>query len=135
MKTHKIIDIHDIKSLKEYFQKNKVLAYGNGSVYNKIKFYLEQYNLHFEDVIYTSNSSILSISGQTYEDSLRDYSIFICSSFYEEIIEFLKSKKIKSITVPTIIIDEKSNKLFHRTLMNKKHKLFINNSTFAHSKS
>lgn len=128
MSKYKELLLYDVKSVKRYFKNNKVLAYGNGSFYLKIKLHLEQFNIHFEDVLYTNNSKIESISGKNYEDTIKNYSILICSSFYNEIINILENKGIKSISIPSF----KNNNIIHykeyiSITMAEKHKKLIKN--------
>lgn len=101
--------LYNIDLLKEFFRNNRVIAYGNGNYYIKVKEFLEEFNLVFYDVLYTKDSKIFSISGREYETIIKDASILICSSFYEEIINLLEKQKIqlRSIKISTFVDESK----------------------------
>ena len=84
--------LYDIKELTNIFTNNKkVIAYGNGSFYEKIKNILEQFNFKFCDILYTKNDNIVSISGKDYNDLVKEASIIVCSTFSDEIINIINT--------------------------------------------
>ncbi len=127
------LSLYDIKSLKKLFRNNSVVAYGNGSFFNKIKEHLKLFNLEFVDILYTQNDKIVSTSGKSYEDIAKKSVILICSSFSSEILKTLKNQKTqpKNIKIATFLVisDEELN-LYKQELariMQKRHKIFIQN--------
>jgi hypothetical protein len=106
------LSLYDIKKLKKFFYQNKVIAYGNGSFYVRIKEFLTKFNLEFVDVFYTKDSQIVTISGGNYKDEIKDSSILICSSFYTEIIKLINQEIIQPKSIKIATFSDDSGKFF-----------------------
>jgi hypothetical protein len=103
--------------LKAYLKTNKkILAYGNGSVYENVKYLLKQENVFFYDVLHTNDSNIKSLSDKNYKDTINEYSILICSSFYDEIIETIQLEELNLKSIKIAFFD---NNLLHLRLRNE----------------
>lgn len=132
MKNNKL-NLYDIKTVKKLFTENNIIAYGNGSFFEKIKSYLDLFHLNFSDVLYTKDEQIISISGKSYESFEKDSIILICSSFYNEIINFLNDKNIKVQNIIIAIFDNTEDKkinIFKKELsdaMKIRHKQLLQN--------
>ena len=119
--------LYDIKELTNIFTNNKkVIAYGNGSFYEKIKNILEQFNFKFCDILYTKNDNIVSISGKDYNDLVKEASILVCSTFSDEIINIIKKQEIqpRDIKIATFEGNQKYIEDYKKKLpeiMKKKH--------------
>ncbi|MBL3519176.1 CDP-glycerol glycerophosphotransferase family protein [Arcobacter lanthieri] len=99
------ICVYDIESIKTLFKQNKkVFAYGNGSFYNKVKDLLYEFNLYFDDVLYTENKNIKIQSGRDI-DLTDDIFIFICSTYYDEIYKTLLEHNIKRKNIIQIVLE------------------------------
>ncbi len=111
--------LYDIESLIAFFEANKrVVAYGNSSFYEKVKKILGQFDLKFEDVLYTNNNKIVSVSGKNYEDIAKDSSILVCSTFSDEIINLIKIQEIhpKNIKIISLQSDKLNLKPYKKEL-------------------
>ena len=85
------LDIYNKNKLKDCIKDNKILAYGNGSLFDSVNMILKKQGFFFEDILVTKNNQITSISGKNYDNKLNEYIILICSSYYQEIFDFLIS--------------------------------------------
>lgn len=127
------LSLYDIKSLKKLFKNNSVVAYGNGSFFNKIKEHLKLFNLEFVDILYTQNDKVVSTSGKSYEDIAKNSAILICSSFSSEILKTIKNQKNqpKNIKIATFLVisDEELNSYKQELAkaMQKRHEIFVQN--------
>lgn len=125
------LSLYDIKSLKKLFINGSVVAYGNGSFFNKTNEHLKLFNLEFSDILYTKIDKIVSISGKSYEDIAKNSTILICSSFSDEILKNLKNLKIKpkNIKIATFIANSDEELNFYKQelakVMQRRHKLFL----------
>lgn len=98
------IDIYDIENIKNLFKQNKkVFAYGNGSFYKKVKDFISEFNLYFDDVLYTENKNITTQSGRNI-DLTDDIFIIICSTYYDEIYKTLLKHNIKRTNIIKIVL-------------------------------
>ncbi|MDX4060330.1 CDP-glycerol glycerophosphotransferase family protein [Aliarcobacter skirrowii] len=120
------ISLYDIEKLKLLFKGNKVVAYGNGSFYIKVKEFIEELGFEFDDVLYSENFKIISSSGREYEEIVMDSLILICSSFYEDIIELIKKQRIqpKSIKISSFFFKATYFNKYH-ILKEEKHKKLL----------
>ncbi|WP_208994231.1 hypothetical protein [Aliarcobacter cryaerophilus] len=100
--------LYDKNEIKNFIKKNnKVVAYGNGSFYERARKILSEYNFKFHDVFYTQNSKIVSISNNNYEDIIKGSTILICSTYYDEIIELIKIQEIQPINIKIATFENK----------------------------
>ncbi len=126
-----LLFLYDINKVKELFENNRVIAYGNGSFFNKIKNYLDIFNLNFFDIFYTRNNKIISVSGKSYEEISENSVILICSSFDNEIIKILEKQYIKPRNIKVATFSDYKNKKLNiykqelAQVMQIRHKKFI----------
>lgn len=113
--------LYDIKKIRIFFKNNKnVTAYGNGSFYEKTKKILAQFNFEFNDVLYTKNNNIVSMSGRKYEDIVKDSSILVCSTFSKEITNLIKMQKTYPKDIKILSLqDDKINIELYKKELNK----------------
>ncbi|MDX9813689.1 MAG: hypothetical protein WC144_03265 [Sulfurimonas sp.] len=97
--------LFDEYDIKKFIKENKkVIAYGNGSFYEKVKVILEKYAFNFFDILYTENSKIVSVSKKTYEELIKDCTVLICSTYHEDILKTLKAQKIQPRDIKLAIL-------------------------------
>lgn len=97
--------LFDENQVKKFIKENKkVIAYGNSSFYEKVKKILKEYNFEFTDILYTENSKIVSTSTKRYEELIKDSTILICSTYYEDILKLIESQEVQPINIKVAIL-------------------------------
>ncbi|MDX4067242.1 hypothetical protein Q6A87_05210 [Aliarcobacter skirrowii] len=97
--------LFDEYDIKKFIKENKkVIAYGNGSFYEKVKIILKKYNFNFFDILYTENYKIVSASKKKYEEIIKDSTILICSTYHEDIFKIIETHKIQPKDIKLAIL-------------------------------
>lgn len=120
MEKEYILSLNNISNLKTIFKNKNIVAYGNGSFYNRIKKHLDLFNLKFFDTLYTKNDQIVSMSGKSYEEIVQNSIVLICSSFHKDIIKILinQEQKPKDIKIASFLINSNEElKIYNQELL------------------
>ncbi|MCT7528301.1 hypothetical protein N5T79_04030 [Aliarcobacter cryaerophilus] len=100
--------LFDESNILEFIGKNKkIIAYGNGSFYQKVKTILKKYNFNFYDVLYTQDSKIIATSNKNYKDLVKDSTILVCSTFSKDILELIEKQEIKPLDIKIASFENK----------------------------
>lgn len=106
------LSIYNIVEIKKLFGLNKkIVAYGHGNFYKKVKNILEFDKLFFNDIYFTDKGNIKSKLEDNYVNRLKDTVIIICSSFNDEIINIINNQNEKPFKVVMLNIS-KNNKYY-----------------------
>lgn len=121
----KELSLYDSNQLENIFQgKEKIIAYGNGSLYRTVNRHITELGYSFDDVVYNIENNFFSSTSSNIHEVLNSSIIIICTIHHNQVIEFLS--KYKVLPSKIILVNLNFRHLFEKE---KKLQLFKESST------